>query len=508
MNLALILEMARSNAPDRLAIAARAQGLTFDALAKLVSNAAAEIAKAGARNVIFLGVNGPAWPVTLFAAAAAGVPVVPLNYRLGQEQLNQLVARIPDAYAVADQRYVDSLVAAGANAVEESEQWLARLGHAGGEPAGALAREDLGDQPAVVLFTSGTTSAPKGVILRHAHLSAYVIQTVEFASASADEAALVSVPPYHVAGVGTVLTNVFAGRRIVYLPDFAPQAWLEHARREGVTQAMVVPTMLARIVDYLDGARADVPTLRSIAYGGAPMPPTVLARALEAFPDTGFVNSYGLTETSSTIAVLGPDEHREALASSDPVIRARLGSVGRPVPGVEVQVRSDTGEVLSAGKTGVVWVRGPQVSGEYLDQGKAVDADGWFSTRDRGYLDEAGYLFILGRADDTIIRGGENIAPEEIESALRLHPGVADVGVVGVPDEEWGQRIVAAVVAKDGSGLDADRVRQWARQRLRGSRTPDEVVFVEQLPYSPLGKLLRRDLERQIAQEVHGKEWG
>ena len=194
------------------------------------------------------------------------------------------------------------------------------------------------------------------------------------------------------------------------------------------------------------------------------MPAPVLARALDAFPEAGFVNSYGLTETSSTIAVLGPQEHRDALASGDPLVAARLASAGRPVPGIELTVRSGAGAALPAGQPGEVWVRGEQVSAEYLGQGRAVDADGWFSTRDRGYVDAGGYLFVLGRADDTIIRGGENIAPEEIETALRQHPGIADVGVVGVPDEEWGHRIVAAVVARAGRALDGGEIRDWTRE--------------------------------------------
>ena len=496
-----MLEMARAGAPDRLAIGPKADGITVDRLAGLVANAAAEIVKSGARHVVYLGVNGPAWPVALFAAAVAGVPAVPLNYRLAADRIGALAARVPDAYAVADGRYLDAL---GLPEERESGSWLDRLAHGALDSLEPVS--DDPDLPAVVLFTSGTTSEPKGVVLRHTHLAAYVIQTVEFASAEADEAALVSVPPYHVAGVGTVLTNVYAGRRLVYLPDFTPRGWLDLVRAEGVTQAMVVPTMLARVVDALDGGPADVPTLRSIAYGGAPMPAPVLARALDAFPEAGFVNSYGLTETSSTIAVLGPQEHRDALASGDPLVAARLASAGRPVPGIELAVRSGAGAALPAGQPGEVWVRGEQVSAEYLGQGRAVDADGWFSTRDRGYVDAGGYLFVLGRADDTIIRGGENIAPEEIETALRQHPGIADVGVVGVPDEEWGHRIVAAVVARAGRALDGGEIRDWTRERLRGSRTPDDVVFVAELPYSPLGKLVRRDLERMVAPELDGRE--
>ncbi|MCF2527696.1 AMP-binding protein, partial [Yinghuangia soli] len=368
--------------------------------------------------------------------------------------------------------------------VVDGAAWLA--GAAAAEPV-ASAEDD--DAAAVVLFTSGTTSRPKGVVLRHGNLVGYVLQTVDFASAAEEDAILVSVPPYHVAGIGSVLSNVYAGRRMVHLPDFDAARWLDLVRAEAVTQAMLVPTMLARIVDELAGAPADAPALRALAYGGARMPATVLARALDAFPDAGFTNAYGLTETSSTIAVLGPGDHRTALASDDPAVRGRLGSAGRFVPGVEGEIRD-----------GELWVRGPQVSGEYLGTGSVLDADGWFPTRDLARIDADGFLYIEGRADDTIIRGGENIAPAEIEDVLVHHPGVREVAVLGLPDEEWGQRITAVVVPTgDGSAAPtADELRAYVRGRLRGSRTPDDVVFRTELPYTATGKLLRRDLAAEL----------
>ena len=237
---------------------------------------------------------------------------------------------------------------------------------------------------AVLLFTSGTTGRPKAVVLRHENLVAYILSTVEFGAAAAEEVALVAVPPYHIAAIGSALSNLYAGRRVVYLPDFDPDAWLELVREESVTTAMVVPTMLARVLEVLGDRKADVPALRLISYGGARMPRPLLERALQAFESAGFCNAYGLTETSSTIALLGPDEHREALASADEAVRQRLGSVGRPVPGMEVQIRTDDGRIAAPGASGQLWVRGAQVSGEYRGQGPVLDSDGWLDTRDRG----------------------------------------------------------------------------------------------------------------------------
>jgi acyl-CoA synthetase (AMP-forming)/AMP-acid ligase II len=306
-----------------------------------------------------------------------------------------------------------------------------------------------------------------------------------------------SVPPYHIAAVSNALTNLFAGRRVLVLEAFDPVAWLDLVRREEVTHAMVVPTMLARILDA-DADRA-VPSLRSLAYGGAPMPERVIERALREWPHVGFVNAYGLTETSSTVTVLGPEEHRAALAAGDPAVRARLSSAGRPVPGIEVEVRDEVGAPVPAGTSGLVWVRGDQVSGEYAGGGTAVDERGFFCTRDQGRLDAEGYLFVEGRVDDTIIRGAENVAPAEIETVLLRHPDVADAVVVGVPDEEWGQRIEAAVVVRPGSPLTAEELRAHARAALRGSRTPDRIAFWPELPRTPTGKLLRRDVVAALA---------
>lgn len=365
---------------------------------------------------------------------------------------------------------------------------------AGTEPGEPAPVDD--DSTAVMLFTSGTTSTPKGVLLRHSHLVSYVMQTSEFAGAGEDEAALISVPPYHVAGVGTILTNLYSGRHTVHLTDFSAPGWLDTVRNERITSAMLVPTMLSRVVEHLGGGTADGPTLRTIAYGGSRIPPDTVRRALAAFPGVGFTNAYGLTETSSTISVLGPEDHREALSSDDPAVVARLASAGRLIPGVEGQIRDDEGTVLAAGDTGELWVRGPQVSGEYAGSGSVLDAEGWFPTRDRARFDRDGYLFVDGRADDTIIRGGENIAPSEIEDVLATHPDVADVAVFGAPDDDWGSRIVAVLVLREGAvaGAEPAGFREWVRTRLRSSRTPDEVHFADELPYTATGKLLRNQL--------------
>lgn len=470
MNITMILEMVATGG-DRPVVTANGRSLTASDL--LARARAAAHRFQGYPAVLYLSPSHLAYPVALFGAALAGIPFIPLNYRLGEHQLARLLARHPGALVLrpAD---LDALLSA-----EEDVD------------APELAQDQ--DSVAVVLYTSGTTAEPKAALLRHRHLLAYVLNTQEFASAEEGDAALVAVPPYHVAGLMNLLTNLYSGRRLVYLPAFDAGEWLETARREQVTHALVVPTMLARIVAEVPAGDAGTPSLRSLAYGGARTPRPVVERALEIFPGTGFVNAYGLTETTSSVAVLGPDDHREALAASDPAVRDRLGSVGRSLPGVEIEIRADDGKPLPAGETGLVFVRGEQISGEYGGR-SALDVEGWFPTRDRGRLDADGYLFIEGRADDTIIRGGENIAPAEIEDVLVAHPGIVEAAVIGVPDPEWGQRIVAVVV---GEG-DPAEVRQWVKDRLRSSKTPDVIVFRAELPKTETGKLLRRTLLAEL----------
>lgn len=460
MNISMILDMAAS-AGDRPVVTAGGRSLTAAELAELARGVAARFRQYPA--VLYLGANHLGYPVALFGAALAGVPFVPVNYRLGEEQRAALKDRHPGAL-VLEPNDLDGLLEPTAQEPPDLE-WD-------------------GDAVAVLIYTSGTTAEPKAAVLRHRHLLAYVLNTLEFGSADDDAAALVAVPPYHIAGLTNLLSNLYTGRRVVYLDAFDANEWLTTVRRERVTHAMLVPTMLARIVAAVDGADAGTPTLRSLAYGGARMPGPVLERALHLFPDTGFINAYGLTETASTIAVLGPDDHRAGL---------KLGSVGRPVPGVEIQIRTEDGQLAATGETGLVFVRGEQISGEYGGR-SSLDADGWFATRDAGRLDADGYLFVEGRADDTIIRGGENIAPAEIEDVLLAHPGIVEAAVVGVPDPEWGQRLVAVVV---GVG-EPDAVKEWVRDRLRSSKTPDVVVFRAELPRTETGKLARRVLLTEL----------
>jgi acyl-CoA synthetase (AMP-forming)/AMP-acid ligase II len=494
VNVLTLLEMAATGMPGRVGVgrlraaAPAPAALTYPALLDRARCGAGLLAARDAEELVYVGVNADDFAVALFAAAWAGVPLVPLNYRLSRDALERLLAHHPNALVISDMQPPTT-----AHTITVA-QWRAACAEPADEPS---PWSDDPDAVAVLLYTSGTTSEPKAAVLRHRHLVSYLLGSVDFGAAGEQEAVIVSVPPYHIAGVSNLLSNICAGRRVVYLETFTPQGWLACVRAEAITHALLVPTMLAKITEHLDQAtHADVPTLKSLAYGGAKMPIPVLERAIRLFPGVDFVNAYGLTETSSTIAVLGPDDHRAALQGNS-VARARLGSAGRLIPGIEVQVRGPGGP-LPTGAAGDIHVRGEQVSGEYRGAGSVLDDNGWFATRDRGWVDEDGYLFVEGRTDDTIIRGGENIAPAEIEDVLLEHSAVVEAAVVGVPDEHWGQEIAAAVVLRPGRTVPAEELRQWVRSRLRGSKTPALVVIRDALPQTATGKLLRRELLAEL----------
>jgi acyl-CoA synthetase (AMP-forming)/AMP-acid ligase II len=508
MHLTMLLDMAVEGFGDRPVVGTNATGLTARELRRRALAGARLLRDRNADALVYLATNGPAYPVALFAAAHAGLPLVPLNYRLGAAQLTDLLARHPRAVVIAEERVREHVEQAGLEQLSVQE-WLHLTASGSPQAPGAAARADsetpdpaADGAAAVVIYTSGTTSSPKGVLLRHQHLVSYVFGTVEFAAASEDDVALICVPPYHIAAVANVISNLFAGRRTVILGHFDAAGWLETVRTEQVTNALVVPTMLARIVSC-DGDLS-VTTLRTLAYGGAPMPRRVIEKALALWPEVGFVNAYGLTETSSTVAVLGPEEHRQAIASTDPRVRARLTSVGRVIPTVELRILDDSGNEVPPGTVGRICLRGDQVSAEYDGIGVAVNEQGFFDTRDKGYLDEDGFLFIGGRVDDTIIRGGENIAPAEIEAVLLEDPAVLDVAVIGVPDDEWGQRIEAVMVPAPGCTVDPGALRDLVRRRLRSSKTPDRIHVVPQLPRTETGKLIRRRVAALIADAAAG----
>ena len=474
--------MAAEAMGDREAVKLNNDSITYSEL-NYMSKSVASLVKNNEK-IGFLSENNLLMPAALFGAAIAGVEFVPLNYRLSEEQLNMQLKRISPAILFTDQ----DIKCKGIKTIGITTLAL--------DNKAELDNYSDDEAVAVELFTSGTTGEPKSAVLKHKNLMAYILGTVEFMSAGAEEAVLLSVPPYHIAGIAAVLSSSYSGRKIVQLPNFSAEAWMRLVIKEKITNAFLVPTMLKRIVEKFDD-NLSLPSLKNVAYGGGKMPRSVIERAMKLLPHVNFTNAYGLTETSATICMLGPEDHRSAFNSSDALIKRRLSSAGRPIPSIELIIKNDEGNICLPEELGNVWVRGEQVSGEYKGIGSKLDSEGWFPTKDRGFLDSDGYLFIDGRADDVIVRGGENISPGEIEDVVRTHPNVEDVAAVAVKDIEWGEAVGLVIVAS--SPIEDDEIIKLVRTKLRSSRVPSIIKYMDELPYNETGKLLRRVIRDNFA---------
>ena len=474
--------MAAEAMGDREAVKLNNDSITYSEL-NYMSKSVASLVKNNEK-IGFLSENNLLMPAALFGAAIAGVEFVPLNYRLSEEQLNMQLKRISPAILFTDQ----DIKCKGIKTIGITTLAL--------DNKAELDNYNDDEAVAVELFTSGTTGEPKSAVLKHKNLMAYILGTVEFMSAGAEESVLLSVPPYHIAGIAAVLSSSYSGRKIVQLPNFSAEAWMRLVIKEKITNAFLVPTMLKRIVEKFDD-KLSLPSLKNVAYGGGKMPRSVIERAMKLLPHVNFTNAYGLTETSATICMLGPEDHRSAFNSSDALIKRRLSSAGRPIPSIELIIKNDEGNICLPEELGNVWVRGEQVSGEYKGIGSKLDSEGWFPTKDRGFLDSDGYLFIDGRADDVIVRGGENISPGEIEDVVRTHPNVEDVAAVAVKDIEWGEAVGLVIVAS--SPIEDDEIIKLVRTKLRSSRVPSTIKYMDELPYNETGKLLRRVIRDNFA---------
>jgi acyl-CoA synthetase (AMP-forming)/AMP-acid ligase II len=447
-----------------------------------------------------------------YATATIGGVFVPLNYRAQLAELEHMLSAGGVKALLFGERYRDRVESLRPRL--PSIQSYVMLERSAG---GFVAYEDLiagappaeqeavvdDDDTAILMYTSGTTALPKGVMLSHTDFTAYVCGTVEMADGAPRGSALLCAPIYHIAGAANMMTTVFGGRRLVIMSQFEPRKWLDAVEREGVTHAFVVPTMLKQLLDQPDLASRDLSSLETLAYGGAAMPLSVVRRAIETFPENvGFVNAFGQTETTSTLTILGPEDHRLS-GSPEEVERKlkRLQSIGRPLPDVELKVVDEEGREVPRGQVGEIFVRTPRVMKGYATAGGSTSElrDGWLPTRDMGWIDQDGYVFLGGRRDDMIIRGGENIAPAEVEAVIQTHPAVDEVAVIGVPDLEWGQRVVAVLTLRPGMELTPAAMVEYCRQRLASFKKPEEVHIVTELPKNHLGKVLRRELRVQFA---------
>ncbi|MBS0527322.1 MAG: long-chain-fatty-acid--CoA ligase [Proteobacteria bacterium] len=435
----------------------------------------------------------------LFGVAKANAVMVSVNWRLAPPEVAHIVNDAEAEILVVGEEYfpmiekirgelktVRKIVAFGRHPEAESfTTWRDR------QPA---ADPNLPTRPtdtAVQFYTSGTTGLPKGAELINRNFSSMMPLWTKEWLLGPGVPNLVCLPMFHIGGAGWGIAGLFAGATNHVVREFVPAEILATIQRERLQVMLLVPAMILFLVQAPQIRETDLSSLRLIVYGASPIPAELLKQAMKIFP-CGFQQVYGLTETTGAITVLPARDH-------DPGDARKLLSCGYAQKGVELRIVGDDGKDLPAGRVGEIAVRSAQVMGGYWKlpeaTARAVQGD-WFFTGDAGYLDDKGYLYIYDRVKDMIVSGGENIYPAEVESALFGHPSVADVAVIGVPDERWGEAVKAVVVKKAGADVTPAELINWARERIAGYKLPKSVDFIDTLPRNPTGKILKRELRK------------
>ena len=485
--------------------------LTYAELADRSNRLANALAERGVRagdRIAVMDVNTPMHFEAYFAAARLDAIYVPLNFRGHGEEVGYPLRHAAPKVIAAGERYVSLIDGLDASAEllltngSGSQGWdsLDALIH-DADPDEMFFPEQPPEETAVLLFTAGTTGLPKAVMLSHASFTSFMLMSMDPPDPDTEESTILTLPLYHVAGLQAALAGVFGGRTIILQHQFEPHEWMALVQKHRVERALIVPTMLKQLLDHPEFDRHDLSSLRVVTYGGASMPPSLIERALPLLPGVQFINAFGQTETGSTIAMVPPEDH---VLSGPPELvekrRKRLSSIGRPLPDVEVRIVQEDGQDIPLGETGEIVARGPRLMRGYWGQPDATADtvhDGWLYTGDLGYQDEDGYIYLSGRAKDFIKRGGEMVAPEEVEHILHACPGVEECAVIGLPDETWGERVVAVVVSTPGVELPEESLLD-ACQGLARFKRPEQVIFVGELPRNSLGKVLKNQLRAQL----------
>lgn len=512
MNTLDFLSISSAICPDRDCIVFEGKRYTFSQINDRSNRLANSLAKLGVKKgdmVAILQVNCNQFLETYYAVAKLGAVLVPLNFRAKEEELTYMLNNCGAVAVFIGDRYikmVDTMrpslthmkhyisIDTKAKNMHDYEELLSK-----GSPNDVVT-EVSDDDVTLLMYTAGTTGHPKGVPMTHNSYGIYVLENVDPANPDIEEKNILTVPLYHVAGFQALLAAVYGGRTVVMMRQFEVNEWMETVQKEKVNRAMLVPTMLKRVIDSPDFSKYNLSTLRVITYGAAPMPFEVIKKAIGMMPDVRFINAFGQTETSSTITMLGPEDHNITGTPEEKAKKLKRleTSIGRPMSDVQMKVVDADGNEVPHGTVGEFVAKGPRIMRGYFKDAektaKAFTKDGWLRTSDTGYQDDEGYFYLAGRGDDMIIRGGENISPEEVEQALYSHPKIEEVAVIGIPDPEWGQEPMAIVVLKKGESATAEDIMEYCRQKVASFKRPRKVVFVDELPRNQMGKVLKRVL--------------
>ena len=508
--LAAVLRTRAASSPDGIATiepSGRTTWAQMDATANRVANAlAADGVRAGDR-VVFIGANSAVALEVLHGAARLGAIGVPVNSRLAVPEVAHILGDADPAVVVlgADEAH---LLPATADLPH-----LARVVHLGQADGATPFADWIADVPAtdpghvadpddtcVIFYTSGTTGLPKGIELTGDNLGQATGQMQRDLELDTTSVASAPVPFFHVAGFGLAMVATIDGAALLLEQATTPAALVDLLITRQVTHAVLVPTLLQVMVNMPETREQDWSRLRYVIYGAMPIPLPVLEAANEVL-GCRFIQKYGLTETTGGGTVLGPDDH-----TPDPATSQRLRSAGRPMDGAEVRVVGpDSLEPLPVGERGEVAIRGGCVMKGYWrnpeETAKAVGPDGWLRTGDGGSFDQDGYLYLHDRLKDMIVTGGENVYPAEVESVMTGHPDLAEVAVIGVPSDRWGESPWAVVVPRTGTHPDPDQIIAWTRERLAHFKCPVGVTIQDALPRNATGKLLKRDLRDEHTTE-------
>ena len=515
MNAYLLLEIASSIVPEQEIITFDEERLTYRQLSEQSSRAAAFLSMLGVSKGDRIGLittNCPEVIEVFYAAFQLGAVIVPINYRARAEELAYMVEDAGVKVLIFENRYsslinpflensgiLETISIRGTTEGHKNYEELKRQAVEGYEGFEDVESTEL----AILLYTSGTTSKPKGVMLTHGQLTTYVMNHSEAADGSDRGSSVICIPNYHVAGATSICNSIYTGRRLILMSQFDAGKWLYAIEHEKGTQAFLVPTMMKQVLDHPKFGDTDLSSLDSLSYGAAQMPLPVILKAIKDFPSTtNFANAFGMTETTSTVSVLGPEDHKITGTSEEQEKKIkRLSSVGKPLPGVDIMVVDDQKYPVGENIVGNVYVRSERSMKGYWKRKEATKetlVDGWVNTEDVGWIDEEGYLFLGGRSSDMIIRGGENISPAEIEDVLLSHPALSDAAIIGIPSLEWGEEIMAVIILEEMKAhTTAEELMQYCKGRLASFKVPSEIVIVDSLPRTSTGKLLKKELREQ-----------